>query len=485
MLACFVAMALLCAAPIVRAQTSASSSGVAASADGQGQINPSATEPASARLSGKELESLVGPIALYSDPLLFQTLAASTYPLEIVQLKQWLGKNKQLRGKTLVDAVAQQNWDPSVQALAAFPAVVDKLANNIQWTTDLGNAFLAQESDVMDSVQNLRAVARANGALKTDDKQKVGTEPTDNGKEAITIESAQREVVYIPTYNTRVVYRNSNYSDDSSYSSYSNYSGYSSGSSDNDYSYLAYAAGAATGYYWGYYNWRDRSGYTNGDNYYVKNYNNSNNSYRNIGNGNNNSARSFRNNTNSVSQGLSHGDGKWQHDPSHRGGAPYGNSDLSKRFGQADNRLGNSRLGNQATQLGKTGAPKQAANLSRGGDGTRLGTRAPNPGAANRIGNRMPSNFPGSGRGGAFSAPRGDVARAFSARGAQSMRPPAGFRGGPPNGLHAGGPPIGGGFRGGPPVGGFPGGGPPIGGGLPMGGGPPIGGAPPPPPPGP
>jgi len=86
----------------------------------------------------------VAPIALYPDPLLAQTLAASTYPLEIIQLQQWLGRNSTLKDKALADAVAKQPWDPSIQALAALADVVKRLADDIQWTTDLGNAFLAQ-----------------------------------------------------------------------------------------------------------------------------------------------------------------------------------------------------------------------------------------------------------------------------------------------------------------------------------------------------
>src|SRR5207248_4555300 len=104
----------------------------------------------------EQLDSLVAPIALYSDPLLAQTLAASTYPLEVIQLQQWMDKNKNLKDKALADAVAKQPWDPSVQALSAAPDVVQRLAGNIQWTTDLGNAFLAQQSDVMDAVQRMR-----------------------------------------------------------------------------------------------------------------------------------------------------------------------------------------------------------------------------------------------------------------------------------------------------------------------------------------
>src|SRR3989442_15841693 len=107
------------------------------------------------KLPNDQLDSLVAPIALYSDPLLAQTLAASTYPLEIIQLQQWMDRNKNLKDKALADAVAKQAWDPSVQALAAYPDVVQRMAGNIQWTTDLGNAFLAQQSDEMNAVQRM------------------------------------------------------------------------------------------------------------------------------------------------------------------------------------------------------------------------------------------------------------------------------------------------------------------------------------------
>src|SRR5947208_4501015 len=115
------------------------------------------------KLPNDELDSLVAPIALYSDPLLAQTLAASTYPLEIIQLQQWMDRNKNLQGRALGDAVAKQPWDPSIQALVATPDVVQRMAGNIQWTTDLGNAFLAQQSDVMDAVQRLRGKAESKG----------------------------------------------------------------------------------------------------------------------------------------------------------------------------------------------------------------------------------------------------------------------------------------------------------------------------------
>src|ERR1044071_3100755 len=96
-----------------------------------------------AKISPEQLDSLVAPIALYPDPLLAQVLAASTYPIEIVLLQRWLEKNKNLKDKQLADAVAKEPWDASVQALAAVPDVVKFLGDNLQWTTDVGNAFLA------------------------------------------------------------------------------------------------------------------------------------------------------------------------------------------------------------------------------------------------------------------------------------------------------------------------------------------------------
>jgi Protein of unknown function (DUF3300) len=489
---CFVALSLFSAVAVCFAQTPTPIS----TADGQTRVNTAGPELTEAQpaptIPSEQLEPLVAPIALYPDPLLIQVLAASTYPLEIVQLKQWLDENKKLEGKALAEAVAQQNWDPSVQGLSAFPGVVEKLANKIQWTTDLGNAFLAQESDLMDAVQRLRTKAQENGALKTNDKQTVATEETDDGSQAITIEPAQREIVYVPTYNTQVVYRDSNSSDYSGYSGYSGSSGYSgysgsSGYSDDGYSYVGYAVGAAYGAAYGYYNWRDRYPEINYNNYYNNRYN------QNWNNKNNNWSNKVNNlnGSDKFSQRPTQGTGRWQHDPSHRGNAPYANRDLANRFGQANNRLAGG-AGNRASQAPGANAANQLArgngtsqlaranpgnqiargNLSRPPGGAGSGMRAPNPGAANRIGNRMPANSPAGGRGGAFGPPRGDFARATSARGAESMRPPGGFRGGPPSGLGGGGPPMGGGFRGGPP----------IGGGFP-GGGLPGGGAPPPPPP--
>jgi hypothetical protein len=137
--------------------------------------------------------------------MLAQTLAASTYPLEVIQLQQWLVKNPALKDKALADAVAKQPWDPSIQALAGLPEVVKRLADDIQWTTDLGNAFLAQQSDVMDAVQRMRKKAQDTGNLKSTEQQKVETKVIES-KSVIVVEQANPQVVYVPSYDPVVVY---------------------------------------------------------------------------------------------------------------------------------------------------------------------------------------------------------------------------------------------------------------------------------------
>lgn len=166
---------------------------------------PAASGTPSTKIPPDQLDSLVAPVALYPDPLLAQVLAASSYPLEIIQLQQWLGKNKGLKDKQLADAVSKEPWDPSVQALAALPDVVKRLADDIAWTTDLGNAFLAQQSDVMDAVQRMRKKAQEKGNLKTTEQQKVETQVIES-KQVIVIEPANPQVVYVPTYSPVVVY---------------------------------------------------------------------------------------------------------------------------------------------------------------------------------------------------------------------------------------------------------------------------------------
>src|ERR1700747_2074359 len=170
-----------------------------------GSTQPAAPQDQAAKIPPDQLDSLVAPIALYPDPMLAQTLVASTYPLELIQLQQWMTKNPGLKDKALADAAMKQPWDPSIQALAALPEVVKRLADDIQWTTDLGNAFLAQQSDVLDAVQRMRKKAQDTGNLKSTEQQKVETKVIEN-KTVIVVEQADPQVVYVPSYDPVVVY---------------------------------------------------------------------------------------------------------------------------------------------------------------------------------------------------------------------------------------------------------------------------------------
>jgi hypothetical protein len=202
-----------------------------------------------------QLDSLVAPIALYPDPLLAQTLAASTYPLELVKLQQWLTQNSGVSDQAFSQAVAAQPWDPSVQAMAAFPDVVKNMTENIQWTTDLGNAFLAQESGVMDAVQRMRLKAYNNGTLQSTPQQIVQTKTVDN-RPIITIEQADPQVVYVPSYDPTVVYGAA-----SAYYPYPEYS-YPSWTG----AAIGFGAGIALGALWGGgWGWHPGWGWGRGD----------------------------------------------------------------------------------------------------------------------------------------------------------------------------------------------------------------------------
>jgi hypothetical protein len=168
----------------------------------QSAPEPVWSEAQSAPISSPEqLDNLVAPIALYPDQLLSEVLAAATYPLEVVEAQQWIRQQGNLSGPGLMDAARQQNWDPSVQALVAFPNVLSLLNRDIRWTTDLGNAFLSEQSDVMSAVQRMRARAQGNGRLQTAELRQVVTTETQDGQSAIQIQPADPQVIYVPAYN--------------------------------------------------------------------------------------------------------------------------------------------------------------------------------------------------------------------------------------------------------------------------------------------
>jgi len=166
---------------------------------------PPQTQPQGQTFAPQQLDNLVAPIALYPDPLLGQVLAATTYPVELVEAQQWLQANSNLHGQELIDAAKQQSWDASVQALVSMPDVLTRLNQDIHWTTDLGNAFLAQPADVMGAVQRMRARAQANGKLQSNQQETVTTE-TQNGQQAIEIQPADPQVIYVPYYDPAYVW---------------------------------------------------------------------------------------------------------------------------------------------------------------------------------------------------------------------------------------------------------------------------------------
>ena len=156
-------------------------------------------------LSPEQLGNVVAPIALYPDQLLSEVLAASTYPLEIVEAQQWLQQRGNLQGIQLMDAARQQNWDASVQALTAFPDAMALLSRDVQWTTALGNAFLAQQADVMNAIQQMRARAQSNGRLRSGPQQVVTAQYQD-GQNAIEIQPPNPQVMYVPSYNPQNIW---------------------------------------------------------------------------------------------------------------------------------------------------------------------------------------------------------------------------------------------------------------------------------------
>jgi hypothetical protein len=448
----------------------------------QSQQPTTPTQKGPAKIPAEQLDSLIAPIALYPDPLLAQVLAASTYPLEIIQLQQWLEKNPNLKDKPLADAVEKQPWDPSVQALAGLADVVKRLANDIAWTTDLGNAFLAQQSDVMEAVQRMRKKAQEKGSLKSTEQQKVETKVIEN-KSVIIIEQANPQVVYVPSYDPVAVWGYPVYPYPAIYYPPPGY--YVAGMA------ISFGIGIAMGAFWGG-GWGWGCGW-GGNNVTVNNFNNFNRNANvgggnrgnigggnrgNIGGGNrgdiggNGGNLSGNRPSNPIADGGNRGglggpsatnpiaggggrggiggpsvtnpiagNGNWQHNPAHRGGAPYRDRATADRFGGLTR--GDSIANRQASarqQLGRQGGNLSSArggglgNRGGVGGGSTFANRT-GGGGPDRIGSRDLSRSGGGNRdafGGGARGYNGSSARGSSSRGASSMgsRGGGGFSGG-------------------------------------------------------
>jgi hypothetical protein len=325
---------------------------------------PSSPAPASSDqlLKPEQLEALVAPIALYPDSLLSSVLMASTYPLEIVQAERWLTHNKKLSGDALKAAVDKHAWDASVKALIATPPVLAMMNSELDWTHKLGDAVLAQQTDVMEAIQRSRLRAQENDKLTTTPEQKVTVEQQDN-RRTVVIEQASDDMVYVPAYDPGVVYGAWPYSDYPPYYwGYPSYWGYPAIGAGVLARGLWLGAGYGLGR-WGSGNWAwgGRVNWGNGNiirnwpratPYNVTNINNIGN---NIGN-------------------------NWQHNPAHRGGVRYNNANVQQRFGDANRRAGAEHRGNLGSHLGAAGIGAGAGAALRG---------AQRPGAANRQAQRQ------------------------------------------------------------------------------------------------
>jgi uncharacterized protein DUF3300 len=257
-------------------------------------------------LSAQQLDNLVAPIALYPDPLLGEVLAASTYPFEIAEAQQWVQDHPKWNPSKLMKEAKKQNWDPSIQGLVAFPQVLTRLSQNISWTTPLGNAVLAQQTDVMQAVQRMRAQAQAAGKLRSTPQETVTTEKQ-GGQSAIAIEPANPDVWYVPDYSPAYVWGPAAYR----YYPALLYPGIDIG--------FDWGLGVDLGLYfggWGGWGW---GGWGWAPNWY--------------GGG------IILNHSFFHRYGFNHfhgdalGSSAWAHDPGHRLGVPYGNREVADRFG--------------------------------------------------------------------------------------------------------------------------------------------------------
>ncbi len=451
-----IALAVLMANPVaVSAQTADNPPAPSSSAQ------PTSQQPPSAELlKPEQLEALVAPIALYPDELLANVLAASTYPLEVVQADRWLKERKNLKGDALKKEVEKQSWDNSIKALASTADVISMMSDKVDWTKSLGDAVLAQQPDVMDAIQRLRSKAYDNKKLVTTKQQKVSVQ-TQESKQAIVIEQADPNTMYVPYYDPATVYGAWPYAEyPPYYFGYPSYIGAGVIAAGLAFG-TAWAIGRWGNYWGGGCNWGNR-------NLYVNNFNRT----ANIGN-------------------------SWQHNAAHRQGVRYNNANVQQRFGNnnlkagASNRMdfrgrdgqqvlrpgqdrpgGADRVGDRAgdrggDRVGDRGGnrPGTADRAKGGADRAKAGggDRAKSAKAANRGGSAARGDR-GGGRGGAMNVSSGRAAAAQSSRGRASMASMGPRGGGAPSfaGRGGGGAAFaggGGGFRGGGGGGGFRGGG--------------------------
>ena len=311
--------------------------------------------------TSEQLDQMLAPIALYPDALLAQTLMAAGYPLEVVEAARWSAANPALKGDAAVAAVKDKSWDVSVKSLTAFPQVLKLMNDQLDWTQKVGDAMIAQQKDVADSVQRLRAKAAAAGNLKTTPQQKVTTQPpATGGSSTIVIEPANPEMIYVPYYNPAWAYGPWPYP---AYPPpyYPPPPNYGAALMTGMMFGVGMAAGAAM---FGGWNW------------------NHGNTYVNVNRATSISANNFNANH--------YANGNWSHDAAHRDGVPYRDPGLQQKYGQ--NRPGsaerdqyrgqqfqNELRGGQAGQrdgTARTNAEQRAGSGERAGERSGAGARS-------------------------------------------------------------------------------------------------------------
>jgi hypothetical protein len=368
----------------------------------------------------EELEQLAAPIALYPDSLMAQVLMASTYPLEVVQAARFLKDNPNLKDDKLNEALKDKTWDDSVKSLVSFPPALTLMDQKLEWTQKLGDAFLAQQKELLDAIQRLRARAQAEGNLKTTPEQVVKVEPAPAPPAApgapaqqpaapssvIVIEPANPQVVYVPSYNPTVVYGAWPYP---AYPPYYPYpAGYAWGAAALSFGF-GMAAGAAI---WGGCNW--------GGGEVDIDVNKNSNFSKNVNRGDRAQQRPERA---QGGQGQRGDRGQWKHNPENRRGAQYRDQATQQKFNKAgDQRAAQSRESFRGRDQG-AGQPG-VSDGSRGGDGrgSQAGVSDRSRGGGDGRGGQSFGGGQGGGRdAGAFQGMgSGGDAKSFSDRGSAS-----------------------------------------------------------------
>jgi hypothetical protein len=346
----------------------------------------------------EQLEQVAAPIALYPDPLVAQVMMASTYPLEVVQAARFVKDNPSLKGDQLNEKLKEQTWDDSVKSLVVFPEVLALMDQKLDWVQKLGDAFLAQQKDLLDAVQRLRARAHAEGNLKSTPEQIVTVEPAaaapsqtvvvQQPPSVITIAPTNPQVVYVPTYNPTVVYGAWPYP---AYPPYYPYPpGYVFGTAA-----LSFGLGMAAGAMWGNCNWNNGNVDVdiNNHNSYSKNVNRT-------------EVANERTSQYERGQGGERGQGsnraEWKHNPENRKGVQYRDQATQQRYNKGGNPQatqsreafrGRSEQGRQDLSRGSGGPGGGAQGGGRPQASTGAGTGARGPGAGGGQG-----SFGGGGR---------------------------------------------------------------------------------------